>query len=495
MRTLVLIFLFIAVPLAAGTLKPEQESDYWQGTGIDLAFARQVINNEKCSSAEQHFHACRKAMIEGARLALLSTDARFKKLAYLKYRKNFDFESLLTAIVKAPVDVPSEMIIGKVVNAYMRAHDPYSRLMPSAFVELLLNGQSKTYFGLGLETEETGAGLKIFQVYPNTPAENAGLKIHDRIVSINGLSARNELEAHALGQALSVGRAGEKFALEIGRHGRKFMVNLETMPLVIPETSDDIYSIDGKNIGYLRLRSFSDDACLHLQQKVEIWQNQAAKLNGLILDLRHNSGGLVNEGQCIAQLFVGNRTIVTREPLQLDFPASLHVENAKLPPIESYPWQRTFSDLPLVILINERSASASEFVAGALQDYQRAWIVGERSYGKGTTQLIHRLPDYPKLRALRTVSHYLRPSGVSTQSVGVTPNFSVPFEKSASLRARVFLREEDMRKSMKLPASLQWQESRPGKVALIGTCLAKRHNDATADFQLATALGIFACDP
>jgi carboxyl-terminal processing protease len=204
----------------------------------------------------------------------------------------------------------------------------------------------------------------------------------------------------------------------------------------------------------------------------------------------------LEEGKCIAQLFVGDRSIVTREPLQLEFPQALKIENAHSLDTNGFFEQRTvFKKLPLVVLIDERSASASEIVAGALQDYKNAWIVGERSYGKGTTQLIHRLQDFPKLRVLKTVSRYLRPSGLSTQSVGVTPDFIVPFKKNANSRERRFVREENIARVVRLQTGPAWVETRPVEKSIIERCLSRQKSTAEADHQLEVGVQIFSCLP
>jgi C-terminal peptidase prc len=496
MRTLALVLLFMAVPLAGGELKPVQEADFWQGTGLNRILALKIINNQNCTSSEFHFQACRRALIDGSYLTGLQREKRFRVLSHLKFQRQFDFESYLTSILAAETRLPKEMVIGKTISGYMRALDPYAKMMPATFVELLLNGQSKTYYGLGIETMESAAGLIVFQVYPNSPASKAGLKIHDRIVSINGITARDEFEAHALGQMLSA-KAGDKFILEVESGGTRSQLQLAVAALDIPENNGEVFSESGKNIAYYRMRSFAVNSCLNLQRGIETWQNQLnGQLNGLILDLRHNSGGLLEEGKCIAQLFVGDRSIVTREPLQLEFPQALKIEKFNSVDTNDFFARRTvFKNVPLVVLIDERSASASEIVAGALQDYKAAWIVGERSYGKGTTQLIHRLEDFPQLRVLKTVSRYLRPSGVSTQSAGVTPNFIVPFRKNANLRERRFVREENVARSVRLQTEPVWRETRPADKTLIERCLSRRKSVAEADHQLEVGVQIFSCLP
>lgn len=496
MRTLAAIFIFVAsIPLAGGELNPAQEAEFWKDIGLDASVVRQIVSNKNCASSEFHFQACRRALIEGAHFVGLEKDGRFKSLAGLKFQRSFDFDSRLNLILKQKTAFPEQMVIAKTINGYMRTLDPYARLMPAKLVEFLLNGKNKIYYSLGIETLETAAGLIVFHVYPNSSAAHAGLKIHDRIVSVNGISAGDEFQAHALGQAL-MEKDKTKFIFEVESFGKKSEVELQVSPLEIKEQTTQLYNTGNRNIGYYGLRTFAQDSCLDLQRQIEAWTAGKAKLHGLILDLRHNIGGLTDEGRCIAQLFAGDKPIMEREHLQLEFPDVFKIEKAQaLDNGELREWRRTFNELPVIVLINERSASASELVAGALQDYKRAWIVGERSYGKGTTQLIHRLENFPDLRVYKTVSRYLRPNKTSPQNMGVTPNFEVAFRNGAEPRERRFVREENLQRGMRLETHQPWKETRPVEKALIDKCLARQKPVSGADHQLETAFQIFSCAP
>lgn len=495
MRTLAAVLIFVAsVPLAGGELNPAQEAEFWKGAGLDASVVRQVINNKNCAESEFHFHACRRALIDGAHFVGLEKDAKFRVLQGLKYQRGFDFASKVDAILLKKTDFPAEMVAGKTINGYMRWLDPYARLVPAKLVDFLLNGENKVYYSLGLETLETAAGLIVFHVYPSSSASSAGLKIHDRIVSVNGVTARDEFEAHALGQSL-MEKNGTKFKLEIESGGKRSEVELQVSPLEYKEATSQLFVIGNRNIGYYGLRTFAQDSCLDLQRQIETWTAKV-KLNGLILDLRHNIGGLTDEGKCVAQLFAGDKLIMEREHLPLEFPDLFKIEkNQAMDTGDIREWRRTFNDLPVVVLINERSASASELVAGSLQDYKRAWIVGERSYGKGTTQLIHRLENFPDLRVYKTVSRYLRPNKTSPQNVGVTPNFEVAFRAGAGAKERRFVREENLRRGMRLETAPLWVETRPAEKLKIDKCISQNKPVAGSDHQLETAFHVLACVP
>jgi len=471
MRTLLLILLFIAVPLAGGSLRPEQESDFWKESGIDLAFAKHVINDRDCESSKQYFSSCRKALLHGAQLLKIEGWPEFKKLKVATLGKKFKFEALLTRMLRVQSPQPIEHVIGKIINAQLKVFDPYARLIPSSFSRLLLNGENKTYYGIGVETDATGAGLFIFQVYPGTPASQAGLRVHDRIVSLNGISAKNLSQAQAMSARLG-GREGETLTIEVERDGQRLApLRLQIAPIFITESPVQEFELAEKRFLQIRLRSFSHGTCADLSAKIQAAQSKP--LHGLILDLRHNIGGLVNEGECVARLFAGAKPVVGREPLRLGLPRFLDFQPPKgaLDGRSGLHVPAYFAELPLIVLINAKSASASEILAGALQDYGRVWIVGERSFGKGTTQLLHSLPEYPKLKITKTVSRYVRPSGLSVHELGVIPNFEVPFKAGADVSARRFVREEDVRSGIKLPLGERWFETRVQAAGAVRLCL------------------------
>ncbi|NJM09912.1 MAG: PDZ domain-containing protein [Bdellovibrionaceae bacterium] len=322
MRTLILILLFIAVPLAGGSLKPESESSYWRDSGIDLSLVKAVINDRDCSSGERYFESCRKALIEAAKAMKQSTRKELVVLQKATFRDKFQFERLLANLLKQKSQMPAEMVYAKMINAQLGVFDPYARLIPAAFSDLLLNGENKTYYGIGIESEATGAGLFIFKVFPNTPAAHAGLKVHDRIVSVNGRSAQKLSEAHALANRLG-GKEGEFITLEIERAGARIEpVTLQVSAVAVIENPQAEVLVDGNRYLQIRLRSFGRGTCSGLSRKIQnALSNDEAPLRGLVLDLRHNSGGLVDEGECVARLFLGQKPVVSRESLRFEFSA------------------------------------------------------------------------------------------------------------------------------------------------------------------------------
>lgn len=502
MRTLVLILLFIAVPLAGGSLKPQQESEFWKGSGATLRFARTVINDQDCGSSEIYFNSCRKALLVGSRLQKAEKEAIFVQLEGTSFPSKFPFERTLAQLVTSKSGLSTEWLVGRMINAQLKFFDPYAQLSPRSYSEHLLNGDNKTYYGTGIEAEVNGAGLFIFQVLPVSPAEFSGLLVGDQIIAVNNERIDSMKKAHMMAMRLN-GQPGEKIVLNILREGRRFQKTLPVAPVVIPQDLSMEVQADGKRFLKIRAQNFRRGTCKSLSARIdEALAVDGKPLEGIILDLRHNRGGLVRESDCLVRLFVKTERVFTREPLRFDFPTALDFER-KIP----YHHEQILTLYPsikLVILINSQSASASEITAGAFQDLGRAWVVGERSYGKGTTQLVHNLEKFPGLNVSKTVSRYMRPSGLSVHGLGVIPNFEVSFRVNAKPIERRALREEDVASVMKIAAGERWKENRVEQVSEISRCILRASIQQAAqravidhfgyrDHQLATALAVLNC--
>ncbi len=502
MRTLLLILLFIAVPLAGGSLKPEQESEFWKGSGANLRFARTVINDQDCDTSEIYFNSCRRALLVGARLQKVEKESEFIQLEAARFPSKFPFERTLAQLVTSQSGLSTEWLVGRMINAQLKFFDPYAQLSPRSYTEHLLNGDNKTYYGTGIEAEVNGAGLFIFQVFPASPAESAGLHGGDQIVAINGEKIDSLKKAHVNAPRLN-GRPGEKIVLDILREGRRFQKTLPVTPVVIPDDLSTELNVEGKRFLQIRIRSFRRGTCEALSTRIDAALAMDGKpLAGIALDLRHNRGGMVSRSECIVRLFTKAKNVVTRQPLRFDFPTALDFESEI--PANDENIVTIYPTVKLVILINSRSASASEIAAGAFQDFGRAWVVGERSYGKGTTQLVHKLENFRGLNVTKTVSRYVRPSGLSVHGLGVVPNFEAAFRADAGSKERRALREEDVISEVKIAAGERWAENRVEEVSEIRKCIEKnsiKHIVEQAvfdhfgyrDHQLATALAVLSC--
>lgn len=259
-----------------------------------------------------------------------------------------------------------------------------------------------TFSGVGMMLEESPEGAVVVSVLPDTPAERAGVEAGERIVSVDGQDVR-EMPLSALVNLIT-GEAGTTVTLgfEDGSQGAR-EIELEREEIDLPVVDSELLD-DG--VGHVHLQGFNSDADDKAIAAIEDLVRQGAE--GIILDLRRNPGGLLNVSVDIASLFLPEGELVVT------------VEEAGGERRQLRSAGGRFEDLPLVVLVDESSASASEILAGALQDADRAEIIGMPTFGKGTVQTVRALPDGSGVKF--TTAEYITPSGDSIEEVGVQPD-------------------------------------------------------------------------
>ncbi|MAW01786.1 MAG: peptidase S41 [Candidatus Pelagibacter sp.] len=324
------------------------------------------------------------------------------------YKKLDLFSDVLETLNKEYVDeVDQNKVLDSAINGMLQSLDPYSSYMsPENFRNM--NTETKGEFGgLGIEITMQSGLVKVISPIEGTPADKAGIKAGDFIVKINN----KQVKGLSLYEAVSMmrGKSGTKINLTVRRKDidDELKFTITRAKISIKEVSAEVKS---NNVGYIRLRAFNQKSYSQLKQKInKINKN---KINGYILDLRNNPGGLLSQAIKISDLFLdGGEIVSTRGRDETD----IKIFNAKKGDI--------IKNLPLIVLINEGSASASEIVSGALKDHKRAIILGETSFGKGSVQSIIPLQNRGALR-LTTAKYYL-PSGDSISEIGVVPDITI----------------------------------------------------------------------
>jgi carboxyl-terminal processing protease len=288
--------------------------------------------------------------------------------------------------------------------------DPHSAfLTPEEFQDLKADTDGE-FGGVGLQIDVDDAGLVVREVLADTPAARAGLQAGDRIVSIDG----EPTEGHEGDEITSRlrGSPGSKVTIEISRKGwdkpRAFPITREIIHVKAVEAM-----LVAPGIGYLRIKQFQERTDEEVDAAMKDLEKQnGGKLGGLLLDLRGNPGGLLDQAVRVADLYLDEGVIVTTRGRG---GRKLEEEDARA--------AGTYSGFPIVCLVNGGTASASEIVAGALQDHGRALMLGTRTYGKGSVQSIIPLDDGSGLKI--TVARYYTPKGRSIQEKGIDPDVTV----------------------------------------------------------------------
>lgn len=331
-------------------------------------------------------------------LVFLATTAY--KNDYFEIAKQLDiFTSLFKEVNMNYVDETNPAdLIQESVKQMLNELDPYTTYMTEQDVERARINQSRAYVGIGATINSSKNKLVVVEVYKDLPADKVGLKAGDEIIKIEGLDV-SDLEDGAT-QFLN-GKKNTTVKLVYRRNGKTTEVSVaraDVKPKAVP-----VYKLLPNGIGYIALDRFTKTASKEVENALKLMLIDEAK--GVILDLRNNPGGLLQEAVKIVNLFVPKGQLVVSTKSKVEA-YNQTFETQKQP---------LSLDIPLVILINQNSASASEIVAGALQDLDRAVVMGKRSYGKGLVQRPKPLPYGSQLKV--TISRYYTPSGRCIQAL------------------------------------------------------------------------------
>ena len=278
--------------------------------------------------------------------------------------------------------------------------DPYSHYYDPSSYQGFLNQSNPHLSGIGVDVLPEQRGLRVTDVFPESPAAKAGVARGDLIVAVGGTSLASRA---SMGPSLIKGKAGTRVTLTVLSGTRRHVLTLERQDLVVPVASGTIVKYHGIKLGAVALASFTDGSGDELRAQVRKVLSQGAR--GLILDMRDNPGGLLNEAVNVASIFIPDGTIVSTDGRAQ--PRQVYV--AKGGAIST--------SIPMVVLVNRGTASAAEIVTGALHDRGRAKVVGTHTYGKGVFQEIEPLPNGGALDF--TVGEYFTPSGRNLGGGGV----------------------------------------------------------------------------
>ena len=328
------------------------------------------------------------------------------------YEKIDLFGEVLEKIQNEYVDEVDQVeILDSAINGALQSLDPYSGYMTPETFEESQTETSGEFGGLGIEVSMEAGVVKVIAPIDDTPASKAGIKAGDYIVRIDG----EQVQGKTLMEAVNLmrGPVGTPIEITVRRKGlRKAKIFKITRAII--EIKSVVSKVVDNKVGYLRLRAFNENSGDQLRKQIsKIKKNE--KLMGYILDLRNNPGGLLSQAVMISDFFLNDGEIVSTKGRKKR-------ENRKFFAKKG----DKIDGKPLIVLINNGSASASEIVAGALQDQKRAILLGETTFGKGSVQSIIPLKNRGAIRL--TISKYYLPSGKSISEVGVVPDIKVEEE-------------------------------------------------------------------
>jgi carboxyl-terminal processing protease len=303
-------------------------------------------------------------------------------------------------------EVDTKKLIYGGVKGILRELDPHTNFLPPDLFKEFESETSGEFGGLGIEITVQGGILTVLSPIEDTPAWQAGIKAGDRIVSINGESTKGMTLVEAAQRMR--GKKGSPVTLGIFREGFEKPQDFKVVRGTVKIRSIKYTDLE-EGYAYIKVTHFIDQTVKDFKAELNKHVNKYKSVKGLVIDLRKNPGGLLDQAVQMSDLFLSKGNIV-----------STIGRNKNEPEIITAKLEGTLPEFPVVVLIDEHSASASEIVAGALQDNKRAVIMGQRSFGKGSVQSVVKLGDGSGLKL--TVARYYTPSGRSIQAEGIQPD-------------------------------------------------------------------------
>ncbi len=471
--------------------------EYWAKADIEKSDLTKLVNDKNCHSSEKYFLACINSVMGSLqkinqRLSYsgeilpssVSTQnldnynekenlTPFIRIYNEKLNQNFHFEQILADMLDLNKQIPEKYLFALGINGFFSVYrDPHTYILPmNYFNEVTASSDRSPYF-VGLSFDKKNGRTTIRKVFKNSDAFNAGLRPMDQIMTLNGQSIA-DLNLSEISQVLK-DRTLKSYTFVIEREGQHYVKNLQRSYRILNQVYSEV--IDGpKKMGLIQISKFAKNTCDEV--KSDILKMADQNISGLVLDLRDNPGGQLSEAACLAGLFLGaNRKIYSVKYFDVTKPIEVALTTA----------DQIYSG-PVAVLTSNSSASAAELISGAFQEYHRAVIIGERTFGKGTFQEVDSWLDKKNIGLFKTKGFYLLPSNASTQFFGVTPDIemndgneitSESLNYMNPIKPEVYNLKASMKSTDKLPFS---------------SCLQTQTLASTNDVFLDKAMQVLSC--
>ena len=366
-------------------------------------------------------------------------------------------------------EVSDQELIEAAINGMLTSLDPHSNFLTSKNYSDMRVQTKGEFGGLGIEVTMENGVIKVVSPIDDTPASRAGLQPGDLITHLDG----DTVQGLTLGQAVERmrGPVDSKIVLSVRRKDAKpFDVTIQRATIKIRSVRHEAVG----DVGYVRITTFNEQTTSGLQNGVAALSRELGdKLAGFVIDLRNNPGGLLDQAISVSDSFLEKGEIVSTRGRDPNDASRVHATAGDVT-----------DGKPVVVLINGGSASASEIVAGALQDHRRAIILGTQSFGKGSVQTIVPLPGNVAMRL--TTARYYTPSGRSIQKTGISPDIIVPTAKIEKFDSAKRRRETDLRNALESAGTTERKDAPKVKPAARKSV----KEQAEEDYQLARAVDL-----
>jgi carboxyl-terminal processing protease len=391
-------------------------------------------------------------------------------------------------------NVTDEKLIDEAITGMVSSLDPHSAYLDKEAFKELQEGTQGHFVGIGIEIGTEDGYIKVVSPIEDSPAYRAGIKAGDLITRIDNVAVRSLSMDNAIKKIR--GEPKTKVNLTISRTGEAKPINISLLRDIIKQHSVKAKLVE-PGYAWIRIAQFQDPTVDDLAEKIQALYEQDPALKGIVLDLRNDPGGVLPGAIGVSAAFLPKDSLVVSTNGQIEdakqkyFAKPIdYADNPKQDPLAQLP--AAIKEVPLVVLINTGSASASEIVAGALQDYKRATIIGTQSFGKGSVQTVRRISETTAIKI--TTARYYTPLGRAIQAKGITPDLLVEETANGDGLNRLRSREADLEKHLNNDKDKEVISANPDAIDDEEKLLAIAKNSkvieygAKDDFQLQQAL-------